>query len=164
MNIEATRGHSIVVQMEEALSYWQPLPANGYTDIMARPGNNGGSDVSTGFQTIASGGRVRAHSHADQMELQICFRGSGQVVVNGKLHPLLPCTTCLLGPDVRHEIINSSDDELVMLWVIAPSGLEAFFQEIGRLRKPGDAAPEPFNRPKDVDTIERKRGFRDIDS
>ena len=164
MNIEAARGHSVVVQMEEALSYWQPLPANGDSDIMARPGNNGGSDVSTGFQTIAAGGRVRAHSHADQLELQICFRGSGQVMVNGKLHPLSPGTTCLLGPDVRHEIINRSDDDLVMLWVIAPSGLETFFQQIGRLRKPGDAVPEPFDRPKDVDAIERDSGFRDIGS
>ena len=28
-----------------------------------------------GYQTIAPGGRVREHSHGDQIELQICFRG-----------------------------------------------------------------------------------------
>ena len=164
MNIEAARGHSVVVQMEEALSYWQPLPANGYSDIMAHQGNNGGSEISTGFQTIAVGGRVRAHSHVGQVELQICFRGVGQVVVDGEVHPLSPGTTCLLGPDVRHEIINNSDDVLVMLWVIAPSGLETFFQQIGRLRKLGDSEPEPFERPKNVETIERQSGFRNIGS
>jgi hypothetical protein len=76
-------------------------------------------------------------------------------------HELTPGSACFLGYDVKHEIVNDSDEELVMMWVIAPAGLEDFFAAIGRPRKPGDAAPAPFERPKDVIAIERSMGFRD---
>ena len=100
--------------------------------------------------------------NGDQVELQICFRGRGRVLVDGVGHPLVPGTACLLGYDVRHEIINeSADDELVMLWVIAPPGLEHFFREIGRPRAEGDPAPAPFPRPSDVVAVERRMGMND---
>ena len=66
------------------------------------PSDTGYRTLSMGYQTIAPGGRVRAHSHGAQVELQICFRGRGNVVVDGRRHPLVPGTACFLGPDVRH--------------------------------------------------------------
>jgi len=104
---------------------------------------------------------VREHSHGDQVELQICFRGKGRVVVDGKEHPLVPGTACFLGMDVKHEIINETADDLVMMWIVAPHGLEDFFKAIGRPRATGDPAPTPFERPTDVVAIERALGMND---
>ena len=163
MDIESARGRAVVVQPEEGLSYWQPVPANGFSAIKLTQENTGCDVLSSGFQTIAAGGRVRAHSHADQIELQICFRGKGTVVVADQEHPLCAGTTCFLGPGVRHEIINESGTELVMLWVIAPPGLDNFFAEIGRLRQPGEMTPEPFPRSSDIRSIEQESGFRDVE-
>jgi quercetin dioxygenase-like cupin family protein len=112
-----------------------------------------------GYQTVAPGGRIREHSHGDQVELQICFRGRGRVVVEGASHPLVPGTACFLGHDVRHEILNESDEELVLLWVVSPPGLEHFFEAIGRPRRPGDPTPAPFARPADVVAIQRSAGL-----
>jgi hypothetical protein len=50
---------------------------------------------------------------------------------------------CFLGPEVRHEIFNDGEQELVRLWVIGPPGLEDFFQSIDRPRTPVEAAPAP---------------------
>ena len=108
---------------------------------------------------IAVGARVREHSHGDQVELQICFRGRGHVMVDGRSHPLVPGTACFLGHDVKHEIVNDGPEELVMLWVITPPGLENFFAAIGRPREAGDPAPAPFARPADVVAIERALGM-----
>ena len=162
MNVEATRGRAVVVQPDEGPSYWQPVPANGFSDIKLSQENIGCDVLSAGFQTVAEGGRIRAHSHADELELQICFQGRGRVIVAGEEHPLCPGTICFLGPGVSHEIINDSRNDLVMLWVITPSGLDRFFAEIGRLRQPGEASPKPFARPADIRAIEHERGFRDI--
>jgi hypothetical protein len=83
-------------------------------------------------------------------------------VVDGQSHPLVPGTACFLGYDVKHELINeSTQDDLVMLWVITPPGLENFFEAIGRPRSPGDPAPAPFERPTDVIAIERRLGMND---
>jgi len=161
MNVdESLRGRAVVMQPDDGPSFWQPVPANGHGDPKLFPANTGYDAMSMGFQTVGVGGRIREHSHCDQIELQICFRGRGHVNVDGVRHELAPGTACFLGYDVKHEIVNDSDEELVMLWVIAPAGLEDFFKSIGRPRRAGEAAPAPFERPRDVVAIERAMGFR----
>jgi quercetin dioxygenase-like cupin family protein len=159
--VEPARGRAVVMQPGEGPSYWQPVPANGYSEIKLAPAETGYPGLSMGFQTVAPGCRVREHSHASQIELQICFRGHGRVVVDGASHALNPGTACFLGYDVKHEIINESSEDLVMMWVISPAGLEDFFATIGRPRRPGEAAPTPFARPADVVALERAMGMND---
>ena len=159
--VESARRRAVVVHPDEGPSYWQPVPANGHADPKLTPETTAFPPLSMGYQTIAPGGRVREHSHGDQIEIQICFRGRGHVMVDGKRHELLPGTACFLGYDVKHEIINDGADDLVMMWVITPHGLEDFFKAIGRPRTRGEAAPEPFARPNDVVTIERSLGMND---
>ena len=156
---ESARRHATVIQPSEGSSFWQPVPANGHADPKLTPANTRYGDLSMGYQTIAPRSRVREHSHGDQIELQICFRGRGRVVVDGVSHPLVPGTACFLGYDVKHEIINETDEELVMLWIVSPAGLENFFRAIGRPRTPGDPAPPPFARPENDGEIERASGM-----
>jgi len=158
---EVVRGRAVVVQPEEGASYWQPLPANGHADPKLTPATTGFEGLAMGYQTIAPGSRVREHSHGDQIELQICWRGRGRVVVDGVSHPLTPGTACFLGYDVKHEILNEGPDDLIMMWVITPPGLEDFFKAIGRPRQASDPAPAPFARPTDVVAVERAMGMND---
>lgn len=158
---EACRGRAVVMQPDEGPSWWQPVPANGHAEPKLYPANTGFPGLSMGYQTIAKGGRVRPHSHGEQVEIQVCFRGRGRVIVDGDEHPLAPGSACFLGQDVKHEIVNEGDDELVMLWAIAPAGLEDFFASVGRRRERGEPDPEPFERPADVVAIERSLGMND---
>jgi len=156
---DSVRGHAVVMQPEHGPSYWQPVPANGHADPKLVPAVTRFEGLSMGYQSVAPGGRIREHSHSDQIELQICFRGHGRVVVDGTSHPLRPGTACFLGYDVRHEIFNEGNEDLVLLWVVAPPGLEHFFRAIGRPRHHGEDAPAPFERPADVVAIERSLGL-----
>jgi quercetin dioxygenase-like cupin family protein len=164
MERESSRGRAVVMQPGDGPSYWQPVPANGHADPKLFPSNTGFGGLAMGFQTVAPKSRIREHSHGDQIELQICFRGQGRVMVDGLAHALQPGTTCFLGYDVKHEIINEGEEELVMLWVISPPGLEHFFREIGRPRAIDQPTPAPFSRPTDVVAIERKLGMNDTDA
>jgi len=146
---ESARRQATVIQPSEGDSFWQPVPANGHADPKLTPANTRYGDLSMGYQT----------AHGDQIELQICFRGRGRVVVDGVSHPLVPGTACFLGYDVKHEIINETDEELVMLWMVSPAGLENFFKAIGRPRTPGEPAPTPFARPENGVEIERASGM-----
>jgi quercetin dioxygenase-like cupin family protein len=160
---DALRGHAVVLQPEDGPSFWQPVPASGHADPRLVPAVTRFDGLSMGYQTVAPGGRIREHSHGDQVELQICFRGRGRVVVDGASHPLVPGTACFLGYDVKHEIFNEGAEDLVLLWVVSPPGLERFFEAIGRPRRPGEAAPAPFARPADVVAIERSLGLNDTE-
>ncbi|HEV8458080.1 MAG TPA: cupin domain-containing protein [Methylomirabilota bacterium] len=155
------RGFSVVMQPGDGPSYWQPVPANGHADPKLVPAITRFEGLSMGFQTIAPGGRIREHSHGGQIELQICFRGRGRALVDGASHPLVPGTACFLGHEVKHEIVNDSPEELVLLWVVSPPGLEHFFEAIGRPREAGAPAPPPFERSSDVIAIERQMGMND---
>ena len=69
----ASDGRAVVMQPSDGPSYWQPVPANGYAHAKLTPDRTGFRELSMGYQTIAPGGRVRAHSHDKQIELQICL-------------------------------------------------------------------------------------------
>ena len=156
------RGHGVVMQPDEGPTFWQPVPANGHVESKLFPANTHFDGLSMGYQTIAPGSRVREHSHGEQIEMLVGIRGKGRVNLDGVGHDMVPGTVCFAGYDVKHEIINESGDEdLVMMWVISPAGLEEFFESIGRSRTRGDAAPEPFARPESVVTIERDMGMND---
>ena len=158
-NVEACRGHSVVMQPGEGPSYWQPKPANGYSSPKLFPELTKFDGFSMGYQSIAPNSQIRSHSHTDQVELQICFSGNGYVLVDGKRHDLIPGTACFLGPDVEHEVFNDSDENLIQLWIIGPAGLEDFFKAIGRPRNRDDKPPKSFDRPNEVEEIERAMGF-----
>src|SRR2546423_15666176 len=107
----SVRGHAVVVQPGEGPSYWQPVPANGHADPRLTPALTGFDTLSMGYQTIAAGGLVREHSHGDQIELQICVRGRGRVVVDGVSHPLAPGTAGFFGYEVKHHVPNEGPDD-----------------------------------------------------
>ena len=156
------RGHGVVMQPDEGPTFWQPVPANGHVESKLFPANTHFDGLSMGYQTIAPRSRVREHSHGEQIEMLVGIRGKGRVNLDGVGHDMVPGTVCFAGYDVKHEIINESDDEdLVMMWVISPAGLENFFESIGRSRTRGDDAPEPFARPESVVAIERDMGMND---
>jgi quercetin dioxygenase-like cupin family protein len=136
-----------VVQPHESQSYWLPFPANGFVDLTLMPGVTGFDGLSMGYENIPPGSRVPEHAHAEEVELQICFRGSGTIIADGIEHRLVPGTTCFLKARSPHAIVNDSGEDLVMLWLVIPGGLEKRFQQIGRPRSRGDAAPEPFAGP-----------------
>src|SRR5206468_558458 len=72
-----------------------------------------------------------------------------------------PANAGFFGYDVKQEIWNDGAEDLVMVWIIAPPGLENFFATIGRWRRPGEPAPAPFERRHDVVDIERAMGMND---
>ena len=161
---EKLKGAAIVVQPDKGRSFWQPVPANGYAEVhVSKDRDPRIEGFSSGIQVIAPGCHIREHQHGVEQELLFFFEGTGKVLVNGDEHPVRPGTTVYAGPGNTHKIINDTDCDLKMMWVLMPGGLEDFFQAIGRERKPGEPAPEPFSRPDDVAEIEARTVFGKLD-
>ena len=160
---KSERGVVVVCQPDGGGSYWQPVPANGYSEVRVSkrdaPELKG---LSSGIQVIAPGCHIRDHRHGSEQELLFFYEGTGRALVNGDSHPIVPGTTFYLGPGNAHKLINDGDGELKMFWVLLPGGLEDFFEAIGRPRTPGEPAPAPFPRPDDVEEIERRTVFASL--
>lgn len=149
-----------VVQPGDGPSYWQPVPANGFIDVLMAP-DMVAMETPFGFgrQAVAPGSYVREHAHDRNEELIHVVSGRGRAVIEGVDHAMQPGTTFFLGRNRRHMFVNEGEQDLVFLWLILPNGLETFFAAIGRKRRPGEPDPTPFPRPADVLQIEARTVF-----
>ena len=154
------RGPVHVVQPGDSPSHWQPVPANGFIDILMAP-DMVAMETKFGFgrQTVAPGSHVREHAHDRNEELIHVISGSGRAVIEGVDHVMQPGSTFFLGRNRRHMFINETEATLVFLWLILPNGLETFFAAVGRPKHQGNPDPTPFPRPTDVLAIEARTVF-----
>ena len=49
----------------------------------------------------------------------------------------------LIGRGLQHKVTNTGTEQMRLLWLIAPPGLEDWFRAIGRPRRAGEAAAYP---------------------
>ena len=157
-----------VVQPDQGEGFWQPVPANGYAEVRVSHRKDPAiRSFASGIQVIAPGSYIREHVHPAQEELLFFFEGEGEAVIDGVGHPLKAGTTVYVGAGHRHKFVNASDEHpLKMCWTMIPGGddgLDDFFARIGRPRRAGEPAPEPFARPVDALQIEAATVFRKLD-
>jgi mannose-6-phosphate isomerase-like protein (cupin superfamily) len=154
------RGEVLVVQPGDGPSYWQPVPANGFVEVLVAPDRIAMEHpIGFGTQTVPPGCHVREHSHDRNEEVIHVLKGRGRAVIDGADVPMVPGTTLFLGKGRRHMLINEGEEDIVWMWMLVPNGLEDFFRAIGRTRSPGEPSPAPFPRPPDVLEIEGRTVF-----
>lgn len=150
---------AVVVQPEDAVSYWQPEPSRGYVTVNLTPANMPLDTFSSGTQVLPPGCHVRDHGHRQNHELIFVCEGEGTATIDGTTHVLKPGTTVLFGRHAYHRIDNTGPRDLKLFWVFFPPGLEDWFEAIGRRRMAGEGAPAPFARPADVAEIQARMKF-----
>ena len=155
-----TAAHLVIQQPEEARSFWQPVPANGFVRCILDQAMTGAeTPFALGTQTVDPGCHVREHLHAAHEEVILVQAGEGEAHIEGSIHPMRP-GSCFFFPRNRpHAFHNTGAGPLTFLWLILPGGLETFFARIGRARSPGEAPPAPFPRPGNVAQIEAETVF-----
>lgn len=160
MDKQPETGGFKVVGPEEGASYWQPVPANGFVrNIISQAATNSKHNLSIGTQTVAPGCMIREHTHDRNEEVIFVIEGEGFARVEGVDHPISRGSAVFIGLNTRHHFINPGTEPLTFVWYFMPGGLDGFFEQIGRPRKPGKPAPAPFPRPDNIAEIEARTVF-----
>jgi mannose-6-phosphate isomerase-like protein (cupin superfamily) len=155
-----TRGDMLVVPPGEGESHWQPVPANGHIEVLFAPDRvEMESKFALGTQSVPPGCYIREHSHPANEEVIYVLSGNGRAVLDGESVAMRPDCAIYLGKSRRHMFINEGTEDLRLLWLLLPNGLENFFRAVGRPRGVDEPTPEPFARPADVQEIERRTVF-----
>ena len=91
------------------------------------------------MQTIAPGSSTPVHCHACE-EVIVILSGSGECSVAGKITKFGPNSTLIIEPDIVHQIVNSSTEELTL---VASLSMAPVRVKTGK----GEPFPVPWDAP-----------------
>jgi quercetin dioxygenase-like cupin family protein len=118
--------------------------------IMADP-STGSNGLAMETQQVPAGVGIPIHRHFQMDEAFYVIGGSGTFILNDAPHSIGQGSSIFIPKNSWHGFQNP-DRELLLLWVVAPPGLEAFFREVAT--RPG---VPPVQRTKDqLNGIARK--------
>ena len=153
-------GNAMVVGLEDAESFWQPVPANGFVRNLLNTRTCGAeAQFSIGTQTVAPGCYIREHTHDRHEEIIHVIEGNGIARIDGTEYLVPRGSSVFIGRNRKHHFLNRTNEPFTFLWIMLPGGLDDFFAAIGRPRSPGQPAPKPFPRPANVAEIEARTVF-----
>ena len=99
----------------------------------------GGDDLAVGIQQLPKGSGIPVHRHLHNDEAFYVLEGSGTVTLNEVRHACEKGATIFIPKNTWHGF-SSPDRELVLLWIMAPPGLDRFFRET--CSRPGEPRKE----------------------
>lgn len=153
-------GRVVIRGPTEGDTYWQPVPANGFTRCVLDAQSTGAAlPFAMGNQIVDPGCHIREHVHPDNDEVIYVLEGEGEALIDGERHKMAQDGCFFLGRGRPHAFHNTGTAPLRLLWLIQPGGLETFFARIGRPRAVDELQPAPFPRPADVLAIEAATVF-----
>jgi mannose-6-phosphate isomerase-like protein (cupin superfamily) len=154
------------------LAAWQWAPAQdgakeGYVlgpeqgEILRRPNGQiivkadpklGSERFAMGMQDLVAGAGIGLHRHEEADEVLFIHRGSARAVLGERRVEAGPGTAVFVPRGVWHGL-ESLGQEVRLVWIVSPPGLEGFFREIGA--PPGAALQ---HSPAEMAEIARRHG------
>jgi len=117
--------------------------------------SRGSNNMALGTQQVPIRTGILAHQHHEADEVLFVLEGTGFGMLGDARMPIEKGSAIYVPNGVWHGVENP-DSELLLLWVVAPPGLEAFFREVASA--PG-APPKELTR-EQLDEIAQKHGMR----
>jgi mannose-6-phosphate isomerase-like protein (cupin superfamily) len=126
-----------------------PILSNGRLETIEVPGLRHQTiaghkqDVKTmevWLQTLAPGGSTPVHCHACE-EVIVVLSGHGTCIVGKESFPFGPNSTLIMEPDVVHQIVNSSGEDLKIVAVLGMAPVRVKTAD-------GSPLPVPWEAPR----------------
>jgi quercetin dioxygenase-like cupin family protein len=111
----------------------------------------GSRNFALGTQQLPVGSGIPVHRHLQMDEAFYVLEGSGTFTLDDVGHPIEKGATIFIPRNAWHGFANP-DQELLLLWVMAPPGLDGFFRETC---SPPGAPPKQLTR-EQINEIARK--------
>jgi len=128
------------------------IQRGGNIFIKAEP-TRGSKGFAMGTQQILAGVGIPVHRHFEMDEAFYVIDGGATFVLGDAQHPVEKGDSIFIPRNAWHGFQNP-DRELLLLWIVAPPGLEAFFREVAM--RPGGT---PVTRTKEqLNDIARRYG------
>jgi quercetin dioxygenase-like cupin family protein len=111
----------------------------------------GSGNLALGTQQVPVGAGIPIHRHLRMDEAFYVLKGSGIFILNDARYPFEKSATIFIPRNAWHGFANP-DHELLLLWIMAPAGLDGFFRDTCN---PPGVPPKQLTR-EQVNEIARK--------
>jgi quercetin dioxygenase-like cupin family protein len=123
-------------------------------NVVIKVGSATGSDhIALGTQQVPAGAGIPIHRHFRMDEAFYVLDGSGIFALNDAQYSFEKGATIFIPRNAWHGFANP-DHELLLLWILAPAGLDGFFRETCN---PPGVPPRRLTR-EQINEIARKYG------
>ena len=124
----------IVAKSSQVRGYMAPVPHQRELKVLISPSlQKGVEGLAVGITILAPGKSSSFHSHDVECETWLLVRGEGEVRVGDGREPVGPESIVFLPRNLKHQIINTSQEPLRMFWIYTPPGGEKSVLE-GKIR------------------------------
>jgi mannose-6-phosphate isomerase-like protein (cupin superfamily) len=117
--------------------------------------SRGSNSMALGTQQVPVCTGIPVHQHQEADEVLFVLEGTGLGIL-GDTRMLVEKGSAVFIPKGAWHGVENPDSELLLLWVVAPPGLEAFFREVASA--PG-APPRQLTR-EQLNEIAQKHGMQ----
>ena len=128
---------------------------NGHVYLIKVDPSRGSNNVTLGTQQVPIRTGIQVHQHQEADEVLFVLEGTGFGILDDARTPVEKGSAIYVPKGVWHGVENP-DSELLLLWVVAPPGLEAFFRDVASA--PG-ASPKQLTR-EQLTEIAQKHGMQ----
>lgn len=116
-------------------------------------GQTGSDRVAMGTQQVMKKSGIPVHRHLSMDEMFYVLDGNGTFILNDARHSIEKAATVFIPANSWHGFENP-DSELILLWIVAPNGLDGFFRDTCN---PPGVPPKHFTH-EQINEIARKYG------
>ena len=88
----------------------------------------GSDNLALGTQQVPVGAGIPIHRHLRMDEAFYVLKGSGIFILNDARYPFEKDATIFIPRNAWHGFVNP-DHELLLLWIMAPAGLDGYFRD-----------------------------------
>jgi quercetin dioxygenase-like cupin family protein len=81
-----------------------------------------------GYVEIEPGGSVPSHSH-HQEEVYFIVKGEGTIEIDNNKQEIHEGSAVYIPSETEHELINTGDSQMVMMFVYSPAGVVSHWEE-----------------------------------
>src|SRR5262249_17510533 len=115
----------------------------------------GSNSMALGTQQVSIRAGIQVHQHQEADEVLFVLEGTGFGILDDTRTPVEKGSAIYIPKGVWHGVENP-DSELLLLWAVAPPGLETFFREVSSA--PG-APPKQLTR-EQLNEIAQQHGIQ----
>lgn len=121
-----------LVRLWEIEGFKAEPPHERVLKVLLSPDRGVTKNISLGMTLLPPNSSSSYHAHDEEEEIWYVISGRGKAIIGNKEFLIERDVALYIPPKTQHQLVNTSDETLKILWIFSPPGPERPFLKGGR--------------------------------